>query len=167
MYKVIVVGTDGSDRAMVAVREALELAKMAGAKLHAVQVVHPAVKSGFSDTAGGQFEIDKLREETERTSAALLAEAEQQGVSAEVHTPAGDVADALIGVAEAVRRRPARRGQPRHERSQAPRARERPQQGLPSLPLQPAHRRHRNQLTHPRAGRQHGERRGRVVERPE
>ena len=102
MYKVIVVGTDGSDRATVAVREAMELARMTGAKLHAVQVVHPAVRHGFSDTAQGQFEIDKLREKTERTSAALLAEAEQQGVSAEVHTPAGDVADALIGVAEAV-----------------------------------------------------------------
>jgi nucleotide-binding universal stress UspA family protein len=103
MYKVIVVGTDGSDRATIAVREALELAKMTGAKLHAVQVVHPAVKAGFSDTSGGQFEIDKLREKADRTSAALLAEAEQQGVSAEVHTPSGsDVADALIGVAETV-----------------------------------------------------------------
>ncbi len=102
MYKVIVVGTDGSDRATVAVREAMELARMTGAKLHAVQVVHPGVTHGFSDTAQGQLEIDKLREKTERTSAALLAEAQQQGVSAEVHTPAGDVADALIGVAEAV-----------------------------------------------------------------
>ena len=102
MYKVIVVGTDGSDRATVAVREAMELARMTGAKLHAVQVVHPGVTHGFSDTAQGQLEIDKLREKTERTSVALLAEAQQQGVSAEVHTPAGDVADALIGVAEAV-----------------------------------------------------------------
>jgi nucleotide-binding universal stress UspA family protein len=102
MYKVIVVGTDGSDRATVAVREAMELARMTGAKLHAVQVVHAAVRHGFSDTSQGQLEIDKLREKTERTSAALLAEAEKQGVSAEVHTPTGDVADALTGVAEAV-----------------------------------------------------------------
>jgi nucleotide-binding universal stress UspA family protein len=103
MYKVIVVGTDGSDRATVAVREALELAKMAGATLHAVQVVHPAVKTGFSDTSGGQFEIDKMREQAERTGARLLAESEQLGVSTEIHTPAGtDVADALISVAEAV-----------------------------------------------------------------
>ena len=102
MYKVIVVGSDGSDRATVAVREAMELARMTGAKVHAVQVVHPGVTHGFSDTAQGQFEIDKQREKTERTSAALLAEAEQQGVSVEVHTPTGDVADALIGVAEAV-----------------------------------------------------------------
>ena len=102
MYKVIVVGTDGSDRATIAVREAMELARVTGAKLHAVQVVHPGVTHGFSDTAQGQFEIDKQREKTERTSAALLAEAEQQDVSVEVHTPTGDVADALIGVAEAV-----------------------------------------------------------------
>ncbi|HLN05865.1 MAG TPA: universal stress protein [Acidimicrobiales bacterium] len=102
MYKVIVVGTDGSDRATVAFREALELAKMTGAKLHAVQVVHSAVKTGFSDTSGGQFEIDNMRDRAERTSAQLLAEAERQGVSAEVHNPGGvDVADTLISFAEA------------------------------------------------------------------
>jgi nucleotide-binding universal stress UspA family protein len=102
MYKVIVVGTDGSDRAMVAVREALELAKMTGGKLHAVQVVHPAVGAGFSDTRGGQIETDELRQQAERTNAQVIAEAEQQGVSAEVHNPTGDVADALLGVAQAV-----------------------------------------------------------------
>lgn len=102
MYKVIVVGTDGSDRATVAVREALGLAKMTGAQLHAVQVVHPAHKSGFSDTSGGQFEIDKMREGIEGTKAQLLAEAEKEGVPAQMHNPAGtDVADALIQVAEA------------------------------------------------------------------
>ena len=103
MYKVIVVGTDGSDRATVAVREALELAKMTGAELHAVQVVHPAVKSGFSDTRTGQMETDAMREQAERTNAQVIAEAEQQGVPAEMHNPAGgDVADALTGVAQAV-----------------------------------------------------------------
>jgi nucleotide-binding universal stress UspA family protein len=103
MYKVIVVGTDGSDRATVAVREALGLAKMCGAALHAVQVVHPALKSGFSDTSGGQFEIDRMREKADSAGAQLLAEAEREGVSAQVHNPAGDdVADALISVAEAV-----------------------------------------------------------------
>ncbi len=66
MFKVIVVGTDGSERASIAVGEALELAKAGGAKLHAVQVVHPAVKTGFADSSGGQLEIDKMREYAEQ-----------------------------------------------------------------------------------------------------
>jgi len=101
MYKTIVVGTDGSDRAGVAVTHALELARLSGAKLHAVQVVHPAVKTGFSDSSGGQLELDKMREHAERTTAELLAEAQRQGVSAEVHSRAGDdVAETLIKTAE-------------------------------------------------------------------
>jgi len=75
MYKVIVVGTDGSDRAAVAVNHALGLAKLSGAKLHVIQVVHPAVKTGFSDSSGGQLELDKMREHVERTGAELLAQA--------------------------------------------------------------------------------------------
>jgi nucleotide-binding universal stress UspA family protein len=103
MYKVIVVGTDGSDRATVAVREALELSKVSGAKLHAVQVVHPSLNPGFSDTSGGQLEINELRKKAERVNAQVIAEAEQHGVSAEVHNPAGgDVADALMDVAQSV-----------------------------------------------------------------
>jgi len=103
MYKVIVVGTDGSERAAVAVRHALGLAKMTGAKVHAVQVVHAAAHAGFADSSGAQLEIDSMREHAERTRATLLAEAEHEGVSVEVHNPGGaDVADALISVAGSV-----------------------------------------------------------------
>jgi nucleotide-binding universal stress UspA family protein len=103
MYKVIVVGTDGSDRATVAVREAFGLAKVTGARVHAVQVVHPSLNPGFSDANAGQIEINKLREQAERINTQVIAEAEQEGVSAEMHNPAGgDVADALIGVAKSV-----------------------------------------------------------------
>ena len=45
MYKVIVVGTDGSDRAGIAVREAMSLVKVSGGELHVVNVVHPSVTS--------------------------------------------------------------------------------------------------------------------------
>lgn len=67
MYKVIVVGTDGSERAAVAVRQALGLAKLTGAKVHAVQVVHAAADAGFADSSGSQLEIDSMREHAERT----------------------------------------------------------------------------------------------------
>ena len=103
MYKVIVVGTDGSDRAGIAVAHAIALAKMSGAQLHAVQVVHPGVNSGFSDSSGGQAEIETLRAQVEATRSKVLAEAKESGVNAEVHNPDGaDVADALIDVAETV-----------------------------------------------------------------
>ncbi|MGP0029133.1 MAG: universal stress protein [Acidimicrobiales bacterium] len=102
-YKVIVVGTDGSDRATVAVREALALAKMDGAHLHAVHMVHPAVHSGFADSVGAQNELSHLRSQADATRAQVLAEAERQGVPVEVHVPGGkDAADALITAAEDV-----------------------------------------------------------------
>jgi nucleotide-binding universal stress UspA family protein len=107
LYKVIVVGTDGSERAAVAVTHALELARMFGARLHVVQVVHPALKAGFSDSSGGQLEVDKLRDQAEhrtaQVSAQLLAEAERQGVPVVMHNPAGEeVADTLVKTAETV-----------------------------------------------------------------
>lgn len=103
MYKVIVVGTDGSERASVAVRHALALAKMSGATLHAVLVVHLAVQAGFADSDVGQLEVDRMRKHAEQSSVGVLAEAEQAGVSVQVHNPVGtDVANALIRVAEDV-----------------------------------------------------------------
>jgi len=102
-YQVIVVGTDGSERAAVAVQEAFAIAKMTGAKLHAVHAVHPVVAVGFTDTMeGAQFDVADKREEVEGLGAQLLAEAERCGVSAEVHNPHGDPADAILSVAEAV-----------------------------------------------------------------
>jgi nucleotide-binding universal stress UspA family protein len=102
-YKVIVVGTDGSDRATVAVSEALALAKVSGAELHAVHMVHPAVSAGFADTRSAQFEVAGMRDEAEKIKAKLLADAESEGVSLVVHNPGGDdAADAILSIAEAV-----------------------------------------------------------------
>jgi nucleotide-binding universal stress UspA family protein len=104
VYKVIVVGTDGSDRAGVAVREALALAKVTGAKLHGVHVLRPVLMTGTEQldatavalaNAGRHDESDRIRKQ-------LLAEAESHGVSAEMETFDGDPADALVKAAEAV-----------------------------------------------------------------
>jgi len=103
MYKAIVVGTDGSDRAGFAVTEAFALAKMTGAKVHAVHAVHPAATTGFSDVPGtAQSTSASLRDHADHVGTELLAEAERHGVSAEVHNPDGDPADALISIAQAV-----------------------------------------------------------------
>jgi len=103
MYKAIVVGTDGSERAGVAVNESFTLAKMTGAKVHVVHAVHPTATMGFSDVPGTAQSISaSLREHADQVRTELSAQAEREGVSAEVHTPEGDPADALISVAGTV-----------------------------------------------------------------
>jgi len=102
VYKVIVVGTDGSERAGVAVKEAMAWAKAYGATLHAVNVVHPAANSEFADSLQTQVQVGDMRDEKDRIKAQLLAEAEAEGVSVEIHTPSGDPADAILGAAKAV-----------------------------------------------------------------
>jgi nucleotide-binding universal stress UspA family protein len=99
-YKAIVVGTDGSERAGVAVRHALAIAKGSGATLHVVHVLHASVATGFSDTVAGQVEVDTHQAHADRAGEAVMEEAEKQGVPAELHHPGGDAADALIQVAE-------------------------------------------------------------------
>jgi nucleotide-binding universal stress UspA family protein len=102
MYKVIVVGTDGSDRSGIAVREAVSLAKVSGAQLHAVNVVHPSVSIGFADSRAQQDQVNTMREEAEKIRSQLIAIAEAEGVSVKVHNPGGDAAKALLGTAEEV-----------------------------------------------------------------
>jgi nucleotide-binding universal stress UspA family protein len=102
-YSAIVVGTDGSSRATVAVNEAFALAKMSGATLHAVHAVHPSVALGFHDAIGTQIGIDKLREEAGAIRERTLTEGERLGVPTSFHNPgSNDPADALIKIAEEV-----------------------------------------------------------------
>ena len=102
-YKAIVVGTDGSPRATVAVNEAVALAKMAGATLHVVHAVHPAVAEGFHDAVATQVEIDRFRQEAGAIRERTFAEAERLGLPIEFHNPgSNDAADALIKIAEEV-----------------------------------------------------------------
>ena len=103
MYKTIVVGTDGSDRAGVAVEEAFALAKLTGATVHVVHAIHPTATMGFSDVPGtAQSITTTLREHADQVCTELRAKAEREGVSGEVHNPEGDPADALIRIADAV-----------------------------------------------------------------
>jgi nucleotide-binding universal stress UspA family protein len=102
MYKVIVVGTDGSDRAGIAVGEGMALAKVMGAELHAVNAVHPAATIGFADSRAQQDQVNTMREQADAIRSQLLQDAEAQGVSLTVHNPGGDAAKALLGTAESV-----------------------------------------------------------------
>ena len=102
MYKVIVVGTDGSERADVAVKQALSWAKQFGATLHAVHVVRPGATSELADSLQTQVQVSGIREEKDNVTVQLLADAEADGVSVEVHTPSGDPADAILGAAKSL-----------------------------------------------------------------
>jgi nucleotide-binding universal stress UspA family protein len=103
MYKAIVVGTDGSDRAGAAVDKALALAQMVNARLHVVHVVRPAViGTEFVDSAGVVVSQQDMREHGDRICAAIVAKAEGEGIVAKAHSVDGDPADALVKVAEAV-----------------------------------------------------------------
>jgi nucleotide-binding universal stress UspA family protein len=103
MYKTIVVGTDGSARAGIAVQEALALAKVTGATVHAVHAVHHNAATGFSDVMGpAQFDATSRREGIDQVGVAVLAQAQRENVALEMHVPEGDPADALMRVAESV-----------------------------------------------------------------
>ena len=90
MYKVIVVGTDGSHRAGIAVKEAMALAKVSGAGLHAGQFGPSGCRGRIHRLASRTGKVNIPREEAEKITAQLLAEAE--GVSLKVHNPGGEPA---------------------------------------------------------------------------
>ncbi len=106
MYKAIVVGTDGSDRASGAVQEAIALAQMSGATLHVVHVVRPAsaamAGTEHVDAAAIADALTTIRDEADELCARVCEQAERQGVATEAHTVEGDPADVIITVAETV-----------------------------------------------------------------
>ena len=104
MYDSIVVGTDGSETANEAVRQAIALALATGAALEIVSAYEPiprtAVREGATPApADPQWTLNQ-REEVEATLAAAAGEATAAGVSSQVHVRRGDPADAILDVAE-------------------------------------------------------------------
>jgi nucleotide-binding universal stress UspA family protein len=103
MFRSIVVGTDGSDRATLAVGQALALARATGATLHVVHAVPPAIfGTEFVDAAGAPITRADLREEGNQTLARVVAQAEREGVILHAHSVDGAPADGLIRIAETV-----------------------------------------------------------------
>ncbi len=98
MYRNIVVGTDGSDTAAIAVERAGELARLSGARLHVVSSYNPVSPQLAGRAPAGEFTIGpdfQADAVLDNASAKLRAE----GVEIELHGPKGDPADALIEVA--------------------------------------------------------------------
>jgi nucleotide-binding universal stress UspA family protein len=104
MYKVIVVGTDGSERAARATEAAFSLAQLAGATVHIVHVMRLAAmaSAGYGDPSAIVTANADARANGDLICARALADAERQGVAAQVHNVDGDPADMLSKVAESV-----------------------------------------------------------------
>ena len=104
MFTRIVVGTDGSDTAREAVRQATDLAKLAGATLSIVSAYAPVSKKRSSSEmrdapADVAYELGP-REDINLVLSSAAAEAKKEGIEAQTHPVEGDPAEAILNVAE-------------------------------------------------------------------
>ncbi len=104
MFKSIVVGTDGSDTATQAVRQAVDLAQAVGAKLELVSAYEPVPAQRLQEERRDapedlQWAINP-REDVDATLEAAAAVARKAGVTVNVYPRQGDPADAILDVAE-------------------------------------------------------------------
>jgi nucleotide-binding universal stress UspA family protein len=99
MQRPIVVGTDGSETAAVAVKEAIELAKAFDQTLHVLCAYHPqalGTRDLPSEFAGSVLPDSKVQAVLDD----VLARARREGVKAEPHAVTGDAADAILEFAD-------------------------------------------------------------------
>ncbi|HEX7244507.1 MAG TPA: universal stress protein [Solirubrobacterales bacterium] len=104
MFTRIVVGTDGSDTAAEAVRQAVELAKLSGAQLSIVSAYAPVSKrqvekEALDAPADVQYEIGP-REDVNLVLDAAAAAVRNEGIEVQTHPVEGDPAEAILDVAE-------------------------------------------------------------------
>jgi nucleotide-binding universal stress UspA family protein len=100
----IVVGTDGSDTAAEAVRQAVELAKSTGAQLNIVSAYEPVSKrrvekESLDAPADVQYEIGP-REDVNLVLDAAAAAARGEGIEVQTHAIEGEPAEAILDAAE-------------------------------------------------------------------
>jgi nucleotide-binding universal stress UspA family protein len=104
VFSRIVVGTDGSDTAAEAVRQAADLAKLSGAQLSIVSAYEPVSKRRLEGEqqdapADVQHEIGP-REDVNLVLEGAAAAARQAGVEVQTHPVEGGPSDAILEVAE-------------------------------------------------------------------
>lgn len=104
MFTRIVVGTDGSESAAEAVRQAVDLAKLASAQLSIVSAFEPVSKRRLEGEQQGapadvQYEIGP-REDVNIVLDAAAAAAKKEGVEVQTHPVEGAPSEAILGVAE-------------------------------------------------------------------
>jgi nucleotide-binding universal stress UspA family protein len=104
VFQAIVVGTDGSETAAEAVRQAVELAHELGAKLEIVSAYEPVSGARLREEAQQappdlQWMVNP-REDVDATLDKAREQAEAAGVASELYARQGDPADAILDVAE-------------------------------------------------------------------
>ena len=115
MARSIVVGTDGSEPAAEAVRQAIDLARREGAQLHLVTAYHHpqilpettistndpkgVIDTGRTEGGGTHTETVDLREVAESVLKRAAREAVSKGVEVETHAREGQPAEVIIDVA--------------------------------------------------------------------
>jgi nucleotide-binding universal stress UspA family protein len=104
VFSAIVVGTDGSETAGEAVRQAVDLARTVGARLHVVTAYEPVSQARVRDEprrapADVQWAINP-REDVDATLEAAADVARAAGVEVATYARQGDPADAILDVAE-------------------------------------------------------------------
>lgn len=106
MFERIVVGTDGSETAAEAVRQATELARATGAKLDVVSAYEPVpasrVRQESGEIPGDVAHVVGPREDVNVILEAAAGLAKEAGVEVNTHARDGDPADAILTVAEEV-----------------------------------------------------------------
>ena len=104
MFERIVVGTDGSETAAEAVRQASELARMSGGKLEIVSAFEPVPQERLREEAqavpGDIAHAVGPREDVNVVLEAAAGPARQDGIEVQTHAREGDPADAILDVAE-------------------------------------------------------------------
>jgi nucleotide-binding universal stress UspA family protein len=106
LFERIVVGTDGSETAAEAVRQATELARATGAKLDIVSAYEPVpaarLREESGEIPGDVAHAVGPKEDVNVTLEAAAGPAKGAGVEVAVHAREGDPADAILDLAEEV-----------------------------------------------------------------
>jgi nucleotide-binding universal stress UspA family protein len=104
MFGSIVVGTDGSETAGEAVRQATDLAKAVGAQIHLVSAFEPVgnqrLREEQTQVPDDMQWMVNQREDVDATLRAAAEQIVESGVEAEIYARQGDPADAILDVAE-------------------------------------------------------------------
>jgi nucleotide-binding universal stress UspA family protein len=98
MFKTIVVGTDGSSTADIAVARGAELARLTGAKLHIVSAYTPTAARVVGEKASGEYSIGPDFK-VDAVLAGTISNLRAEGIEISSHAPKGDPADAIVQVA--------------------------------------------------------------------
>jgi nucleotide-binding universal stress UspA family protein len=100
MYSRIVVGTDGTDRSLIAVDHAARLAAAFGAELHVVAAAAPRAVAAVSAIPEM---MSRLSDESAKTAAKIGHDAcKRHGVHVVEHPRVGEPASVLMAVADTV-----------------------------------------------------------------